>query len=141
MRPLLLALLLAGPAGAVDTADQLVPDQGTAAVALTGGDSLGTYSVAVTSTTAVLARPAVTNRSRRRLRIRNRSIYYIGVGSSTVATSELWVLVPLGTNMIPDGLETNSSGAFYLAISTAAALPGTALSANVDVEEETQSVP
>ena len=142
--------LAAGAARAVDTLDTLSPAVGTQPVALMGGDTPGTYQVSCSSNTlaagATLLRPAVaadtnTNQAKGRP-LRNRcfqnasSAEKVNIGSSTVATSDFYVLGESTNAATSPTYCTHSSGAVYCA----PASPATA-AATVNVYEETQSVP
>lgn len=106
----------------------------TLAVALTGGDTPSTYSVVCPTQTAVALRPAVTDRSRRRIRFQNRSAVVIFIGSSTVAASNFWAVQESTT--ATSYYDTNASGAYFC--NTVA---GSTVQSTMTVIEETQSVP
>lgn len=137
-----------GVARAVDTLDTLSPAVGTQPVAIMGGDTPGTYQVLCSSNSltagATLLRPAVTaGTSTNAIQaagrpLRNRCFQSAGliptqIGSSTVATSDYWVLPGTATATAP--FCSHSSGAVYCAPFTGI------LGSTVNVYEETQSVP
>ncbi len=130
-----LAVLAVTLAHATDTHDFFNrPD--TLAVGLTGGDTDGTYSVKCNFTgTAALMRPAVTNRSRRKVCFENTGNIAVDIGSSTVIASDFYVLGESTNSATPPIYCTNSSAAFYCATSIGVS------SMTVVISEETQSIP
>ena len=132
-----LLALWAGLAGAVDKKD-FFERPATLAVALTGGDSPTTYSVVcnIDANAATQIRPAVTDRSRRKICFLNTSNVLVALGSSTVVASDFWRLGE-STNAATSPMYcTNGSGAYYCAT-----LVSVVSSSTVKVLEETQSVP
>lgn len=124
---------------AADAHDYLSPQNGTDPVALTGGDTPATYSVSCSSNTlaagATQLRPAVTNRSRRKVCFANRGNVTVAIGSSTVAASDLYILGESTSTAISSAYCTQNSGAFYCA-------PNLGNGAQtVVIIEETQSIP
>ncbi len=109
---------------------------GTSPVALTGGDTPSTYSVVCATQTGTALRPAVTDRSRRRIRFQNRSAAVIFIGSSTVAASNLWAVGESTNAATIPYYDTNASGAYFC--NTVA---GSTVQSTMTVIEETQSVP
>jgi hypothetical protein len=111
----------------------------TLAVALTGGDTPNTYSVSCSSNTptagATQLRPAVTDRSRRKVCFANRGNVTVVIGSSTVAASDYYVLGEATSTAVSSQYCTNASGAYYCA-------PNLGNGAQtVVIIEEMQSVP
>ncbi len=129
-----LAVVGARASYAVDKKDSF-ERPATLAVALTGGDTAGTYSVLCNIAAAVQIRPAVTDRSRRKICFENRGNLTVAFGSSTVVASDLYVLGESTNTATPPIYCTNSSAAFFCATTL-----GTS-SMTVVVSEETQSVP
>lgn len=139
---------------ATDKYDYLKPQTGTAAVALTGGDTVQTFQILCSSNTAAagatLLRAAtnagagtgtagadVLTRPLRNICFQNAGTIPTQIGSSTVATSDFWVLASTATanpNQ-PSTYCTHSSGAFYCAPFTGV------LGSTVNIIVETQSVP
>lgn len=129
------------PSGAADRADFLL-NPGTQPVAIYEGDTINTYSVSVASNSSIvnassstLIRPAVTDRSRRLLCIQNMGAVTVNIGSSTVATSDLFTLGESTSTAIKSQFCTHSSAAIY------GAAKATAPAQTVVVIEETQSIP
>lgn len=135
MRVIIALALLACPAFSADTGDYL-RNKGTEPVALQGGDTPATYSVVCSIDGATRIRPAVTDRSRRRVCFQNSSGVLVALGSSTVSASNLWRLGESTNTATSPIYCTNSSGAFYCST-----LVDTISSSTVRVIEETQSVP
>ena len=143
-------LLLAPAVGAVDPLDFLNPQTGTQPVALTGGDSPATYQVSCSSNTlaagATLLLAAVTTgsttntlqaagRPLRKRCFQNAGINKVAIGSSTVATSDFWILGESTNTATSPQYCTQNSGAYYCA-------PSVGVSAiTVNVIQETQSQP
>lgn len=120
-------LLLASAASATDFWDFLNPSHGTAPVALMGGDSLTTYQVSCSSNTlaagatlllaAVNAGPALSpvalGRPQRKRCFENNGLGKVVLGSSTVASSDFYVL---GESTSTYGVYcTQNTGAVYCA--------------------------
>lgn len=133
-----LVVLLPSLSWAVDTHDFLNVN-GTAAVALTGGDTPNTYSVSVASAVApgaaTLLRPAVSDRSRRKVCFQNRGSVTVSIGSSTLVASNFYILGEATSTLNSNNYCTNGSGAYY-----AAALANAAAQTVVVIEEK-QSIP
>lgn len=140
MRPLLLALLIAGPVQAADSSNYLSPDVGTTPVAQQGGDTPNTYTVSLSSSAATVLRPAVTNRSRRKVCFQNRSSFLVNIGTSTVVGSDLWT-VGESTNAATVPIYCSDGPGAYLGYISNSAAGGAASAATVQVIEEVQSVP
>lgn len=128
---------LSGASWAADVSDYLSPTQGTQPVALTGGDTVKTYSVTCNLTGPTQIRAAVTDRSRRRICVQNRGADEVAIGSSTLAASNFWVL----------GASTNSATSPQYCTTSSAELRCSTIntlmtsSVTVRVIEETQSIP
>lgn len=124
------------PVGAVDTKDYY-ERPATLAVGITGGDSSVTFSSACAiGPTATQLRPAVTDRSRRKICIQNAGSTTIAIGSSTVSASNNWVLGESTNSATSPIYCTNSSAAIYCRT-----LVAVISSATVRILEETQSIP
>lgn len=110
----------------------------TLAVGLTGGDSPTTYSVTcnIDANAATQIRPAVTDRSRRKICFQNSGNVLVAIGSSTVVASDKWRLGESTNTATPPVYCTTNSGAFYCAT-----LVDVVSSQTVRVIEEIQSVP
>ena len=143
-------ILLASTVGAVDPLDFLSPQTGTQPVALMGGDTPSTYQVSCTSNTlaagatpliAAVTTGSTTNALQAAGRpLRNRCFQNIGglpvvIGSSTVASSDFWVLGASTTYSLNSIYCTHNSGAFYCAPTNSNATQ------TVNVIQETQSQP
>lgn len=124
----------AGRALAVDKHDTFEKPT-TIAVGLTGGDTNGEYSVSCSSNPAVQLRPAVTDRSRRKICFQNQGSVTVAIGSSTVVASLLWNLGESTNTATSPMYCTNSSSAWNCAAKAGAAAQ------TVIVLEETQSIP
>ena len=138
LRLLALLLALAPSALAADASDSLVKGGGTQRVAVSGGDTVATYTAtcAIDATASTEVRAAVTNRGRRRICLLNASnAAQIAVGTSTVLASNLWRLGESTNTATSPIFCSNSSAAIYCGTLA----PGT--SATLRIIEETQSVP
>ncbi len=108
-------------ASATDQYDFLKPYYGgTQPVALMGGDTMNTYSVSVASNSAIvnassstLIIAARTARERRKICVQNRGAVTVAIGSSTVSTSNLFILGEATSTLNSNTYCTNFSGAIY----------------------------
>ena len=139
-------------AQASDQGDYLDPSNGTQPVALMGGDTPLTFQVSCSSNSGTAASPTATlliaarnfdrtnanqakGRPRRKVCFQNRGANYVSIGSSTIPTSDFWVLGESTSTANYNSYCTNNSGAYYCA---AEPLAGPSI---VTIIEETQSYP
>ena len=118
---------------AVDIHDSFTPGYGTAAVGLTGGDTVSENTVVVGTTSATKLVVARTDRSRRRICFQNLGAAHIFIGTSSSVSDLVTMVGELTNSAVPPTFCSVSSSQFYAI--------GSVSEVSVSVYEETQSLP